>query len=130
MRLRRPLAILGASLAWGCDPVPDLYVVHASVDAGSGLADAIAVVDAGDGGEDAAEGAAGDAGPEGCSGVSCPGCAPNPGECCSSGIPCVGVNCATDCDGGCSACGSGEMCCSKQVGQQICRGVDAGKCPP
>ena len=117
MRLRRPLAILGASLLWGCDPVPDLYVVDASVDAA-------------DAGPDAAEGGAQDAGEEACVGVSCPACAPNPGQCCPSGIPCLGTGCAADCDAGCAACDPGEMCCSKQGGQPVCRSIDGGKCPP
>jgi hypothetical protein len=129
VRLRRPVLVLSASLLWGCDPVPDLYVVDGSVDTGS--ADATAAFDAADSGQDAAEGGAQDAAAEeACVGVSCPACAPNPGQCCPSGIPCLGNSCATDCDAGCAACDPGEMCCSKQGGQPVCRSIDAGKCPP
>jgi len=128
VRLGRSLVMLGASLGCGCDPIPALYVVDASVDAGA--AEASTAVDAADAGPDAAEGGTGDAGAEACVGVSCPACPPNPGECCSSGIPCVGDNCAADCDAGCGSCGLGEMCCSKQGGQPVCRDVDGGKCPP
>jgi hypothetical protein len=118
---------LGAALALRCDPVPDLYVVSASVDAGG--ADTNTGFDAGDASPDAAESGAPDAGPDECMGLSCPACPPNPGECCPSGIPCVGDNCSADCDAGCAGCGPGEMCCSKQGGQPLCRNIEGGKCP-
>jgi hypothetical protein len=120
VRPGRALAMLCASLASGCDAVPDLYVVDASVDAGA------AETDAGSDAADAAQETGTDA--EACASVSCPACPPNPGMCCASGIPCLGDDCAADCEGGCSSC-VGELCCSKQGGQPVCRG-DGGKCPP
>ena len=113
--------------------MPDLYVVDGSlvvdtsVEAGPAEASAL---DAGDTGPDAVDGGGDDGGPEACVGVSCPACAPNPGQCCSNGIPCLGANCASACDAGCAACLPGEMCCSKQGGQPLCRSLDGGKCPP
>ncbi len=134
MKHVRRLAIPCAALLWGCDPVPDLYVVDASIEAGpadAGQADASGGFDAGDSPEGAADGGVEDAGPEAaCVSISCPACPPNPGQCCSSGIPCLGANCAADCDAGCAGCNPGEMCCSKQGGQPLCRSVDSGKCPP
>ena len=127
MRRRLLMGSLCASLAAGCDAVPDLYVVDASVDTGAteaGGEDGVAVdaADSGDG--------AGDATTEACVGLSCPACPPNPGQCCSNGVPCVGSNCGVDCAGGCASCVAGEMCCSKQGGPAVCRGLDGGKCPP
>jgi hypothetical protein len=122
VRLRNALAVC-ALLGSGCDAVPDLYVVDASIDVAEAGLDA-ADAEAGD----ASLETGADAGPEACTSVSCPACPPNPGMCCASGIPCLGDNCAADCDGGCSSC-AGELCCSKQGGQPVCRG-DGGKCPP
>jgi hypothetical protein len=117
-------------LSWlvaGCDAVPDLYVVDATVDTSMGT-DAGESSDGGDAALDAGD--AGDAeqetGP--CVGLSCPACAPNPGMCCDSGIPCVGTDCAASC-GACSTCAPGQMCCSKQGGPPLCRDIDGGKCP-
>jgi len=122
------LGILCASMGLGCDAVPDLYVVDASADAGvtEASGEESTALDAGDSGD----GGAGDAGPEACVGLSCPACPPNPGECCSNGVPCVGANCGVDCSGGCASCIAGEMCCSKQGGPAVCRELDGGKCPP
>jgi hypothetical protein len=132
VRRRLLLGILCASLAPGCDPVPDLYVVDSSADAGATEAggDDGAAVDAADAGDGAVEGGAGDAAPEACVGLSCPECPPNPGACCSNGVPCVGLNCGVDCAAGCASCVAGEMCCSKQGGPAMCRELDGGKCPP
>jgi hypothetical protein len=124
VRISRTMAALCSALPLGCDPVPDLYVVDASVDAGS-EADAAQDISAEIGPADAQ-----DTGPEACVGLSCPSCPPNPGTCCADGVPCVGNDCAVDCAGACSACTSGEMCCSKQGGQPVCRSLDGGKCPP
>jgi hypothetical protein len=110
---------------FGCDPVPNLYVIPDDA--------AVAPNDAGnpgnpaDGGADAD--AASDVAAEGCDGVSCPACPPNPGMCCPSGVACLGDNCAVDCASACSACAPG-ICCSKQGGSPVCRSADAGQCPP
>jgi hypothetical protein len=117
VRLRCALAVV-VLLGAGCDPVPVLYVVDASTDAGA--AEVGSSVDAGGSGEDSASSC----------GVRCPACPPNPGQCCPSGIPCLGDSCALDCDAGCSACNAGEVCCSKPMGQPVCRSLDSGKCPP
>jgi hypothetical protein len=122
VKLPTALLVLCASLAAGCDAVPDLFVVDASVDAAEVGLDATSDT------SDAEPADAGDAAPEACTSVSCPACPPNPGMCCASGIPCLGDNCPADCDAGCSSC-AGELCCSKQGGQPVCRG-DGGKCPP
>ena len=115
---RRQLVVLCASLALGCDAVPGLYVIDASTDGVASSADAGA-----DGAEESLEAA-----PPVCTGVSCPSCPPNPGACCASGVACLGSNCDVDCAAGCLAC-AGQVCCSKQGGQPVCRG-DGGKCPP
>jgi hypothetical protein len=122
--------LITAGCAWfvvGCDAVPDLYVLDASLDASE--AEANAALDAADAGQDAA-GDAQDAEPEACLGVSCPACPPNPGTCCANGVACLGSNCETDCTAGCLECSSSETCCSKQGGQPVCRNADGGKCPP
>jgi hypothetical protein len=120
----RALLLIAVPFAAGCDAVPDLYAV--------GAADATSASDGeGDGADvaaDVAADAAADAPAEACTGVSCPACPPNPGECCSNGVACLGNNCAADCSA-CSACAPG-ICCSKQGGSPVCRAADAGKCPP
>ncbi len=122
MRLRSVMVILCASLASGCDAVPDLFVIDGSVDASE------AGLDAGFDAPDAEQETGADVGPEACTSLSCPACPPNPGMCCASGIPCLGDNCPADCDAGCSSC-AGALCCSKKGGQPVCR-ADGGTCPP
>jgi hypothetical protein len=132
--LLRALAAV-ALVATGCDAVPDLHLVDASVAAGDAGADAVA--DVGQGGADALADTDtdtdGDTAADGCSGIRCPDCPPNPGQCCADGVPCAGNNCAGDCVSRCSACAEAGLCCSKQgAAAPVCRALDAldaGKCP-
>ena len=124
MNLRHASLVVMACLAFGCDAVPDLYVVDASVEVGEAGTDAPPSAADADAANDAVE----EDGPT-CTGatVSCPGCPPNPGACCANDVPCFGTNCSADC-AMCATCAG--FCCAKGGGPPTCHVKDSGKCPP